>query len=508
MEYPFVLYIYLSLSLSPIVVEKERFSGPLLTTIVGVEAAPSLIYIAPLVSRFLPPLIQASFSENFRVTVFGDSMAGILQRPIMAVAAVAAASISTDLPNKLQSSISSDSSVVTEAQCHPQSEPSLVSYISVSKLSDLSFVNRIQVPVHKANNHPKIPSVYSRPISNSPLSSVISSPVLLELYQSAELAKTAKPMAYSSSVSASPSEDLYRWHLPDPNAVDVAGKSSCYSAKSKTVVVLLGWLGAKQKHLNRYAEFYTSRGFHAVTFTFPMSDVLSYQVGGKAEREIESLAEHLTDWLDEEQGKNLVFHTFSNTGWLTYGVILDNIQKQDPSLTVRIKGCIVDSAPVAAPDPQVWASGFSAAFLKKQSVATRGSPNLQEHTKQTATYTVLEHKPAATETALLVVLEKLFNVVLNFPSVNRRLSDVMGILSSNQPKCPQLYIYSSADRVIPAKSVESFMDEQRRSGHEVRACNFVSSPHVDHFRNNPQLYKSQLTQFLDNCVFSDCKGPS
>lgn len=36
-----------------------------------------------------------------------------------------------------------------------------------------------------------------------------------------------------------------------------------------------------------------------------------------------------------------------------YGVILEKFQNQDPSLMGRIKGCIVDSAPVAASDPQV-----------------------------------------------------------------------------------------------------------------------------------------------------------
>lgn len=36
-----------------------------------------------------------------------------------------------------------------------------------------------------------------------------------------------------------------------------------------------------------------------------------------------------------------------------YGVILEKLKKQDPSLMGRIRGCIVDSAPVAAPDPQV-----------------------------------------------------------------------------------------------------------------------------------------------------------
>lgn len=36
-----------------------------------------------------------------------------------------------------------------------------------------------------------------------------------------------------------------------------------------------------------------------------------------------------------------------------YGAILEKFQQEDDGLIERIKGCIVDSAPVAAPDPQV-----------------------------------------------------------------------------------------------------------------------------------------------------------
>ena len=39
-----------------------------------------------------------------------------------------------------------------------------------------------------------------------------------------------------------------------------------------------------------------------------------------------------------------------------YGAILEKFQNHDSSLLGRIKGCIVDSAPVAAPDPQVMAA--------------------------------------------------------------------------------------------------------------------------------------------------------
>ncbi|KAL5066784.1 hypothetical protein RYX36_017671 [Vicia faba] len=425
---------------------------------------------------------------------------GPIQRPLVAAAAVAVASFSTDASDKFSflGSSSRDCST-SNLECSSsfnslqESHLLMVNSISDSKLAELYFVNKIRVPV---------PNVKFRvPVLGSNLynSSVCSSPVVRSLYRSAELSRFSRSSC-SNSVSDSTSEFMYKWHLPEPNTI------GGLSAKSKTVVVLLGWLGAKQKHLKKYAEWYTSKGYHVITFTFPMSEVMSYQPGGKAEQNVHMLVNHLADWLEEENEKNLVFHTFSNTGWLTYGVILERFQKQDPSLMKKIRGCIVDSAPVANADPQVWASGFSAAFLKKNSVATKGRVSTDESgIKVSIGSENLGPKPAPTEAALLLILKKFFEVVLHLPAVNRRLSDVLSMLSTKQPGCPQLYMYSSADRVIPADSVESFVDAQRKAGHDVRACNFVSSPHVDHFRNDPKLYASQLNQFLEECVVDHSK---
>ena len=243
------------------------------------------------------------------------SFSGILQRPLAAATTVAVAFVSADkLPLHRSSDPSSTSDFVNSStsnslqQTKPKPKLSWISHFSVSKLDNLSFVTRIRVPV---------PNINFPPVPDSGRNFVpyllYSSPALVNLYDSAELAKPF-PCITTSSPS---SEVMYRWHLPEPNAIDVSGTSDCSSAKSRTVVVLLGWLGAKQKHLNRYAELYTSRGFHAITFTFPMAEILSYQVGGKAEEHIDLLVNHLADWLEEEHGKNLVFHTFSNTGWLT-----------------------------------------------------------------------------------------------------------------------------------------------------------------------------------------------
>ncbi|XVE66403.1 hypothetical protein DITRI_Ditri08aG0077600 [Diplodiscus trichospermus] len=433
------------------------------------------------------------------------SLSGIIQRPLVAAAAVAVASVSADFSVKLPSPSSNTCSTSEQIETPvpnllQESKSSLVGRISASKLANLSFVSTIRVPLPSVN-FPVLNLGWNF-VPNMLYSSVASSPLLVNLYQSAELAKPSNSAVFMESIPTSAPDVLYQWHLPEPTAIDVSGTYDCSLAKSRTVVVLLGWLGSKQKHLKRYAEWYTSRGYHVITFTLPMIDIISYQAGGKAEQNVDVLVNHLADWLEEEHGKNLVFHTFSNTGWLTYGAILEKFQKQDPALLRRIRGCIVDSAPAAAPDPQVWASGFSAAFLKKHSFATKGFPisSKSDMGVYVSEREVSEPKPAVTEAALLLVLEKFFEVVLNLPAVNRRLSDVVGLLSCGQPTCPQLYIYSSADRVIPADSVESFIEKQRRDGREVRACNFVSTPHVDHFRSDPKLYTSQLSQFLEDCV--------
>ncbi|KAL6011353.1 hypothetical protein ACLOJK_001799 [Asimina triloba] len=85
-------------------------------------------------------------------------------------------------------------------------------------------------------------------------------------------------------------------------------------------VVLLGWLGAEKRHLKRYAELYTARGIRTVEFVVPLKVLLGLDLGRQAEARVVAFAGELIEWLSETEKngleRGLVFHTFSNTGWL------------------------------------------------------------------------------------------------------------------------------------------------------------------------------------------------
>ncbi|KAG8058681.1 hypothetical protein GUJ93_ZPchr0002g25534 [Zizania palustris] len=284
------------------------------------------------------------------------------------------------------------------------------------------------------------------------------------------------------------SDPFIQWDLPQPDAASPLGAGAVRAVrKGATLVVLLGWLGARQKHLRRYADLYRERGVGSVRFVVPVRELVGLDLGSRVERRVAELAAEIAAWCEADHHRTLMFHTFSNTGWLAYGAILDNLQSR-ADIIERIQGCVVDSAPVLEIRPEVWAAGFSAAMLKKSSSMTGPSTESPD-----------VMKPTWGENILLTTLQKFFEIVLHLPDVNKRLEKVHSVLSEKQPSCPQFYLYSSADKVIPADCVERFIETQKSLGRTVFSHNFVSSPHVDHYRSFPYLYSAKIDEFLKIC---------
>ena len=53
--------------------------------------------------------------------------------------------------------------------------------------------------------------------------------------------------------------------------------------------------------------------------------------------------------------RQLLFHTFSNTGWMGYGKVLQQLYEKlgREAVDGAVRGCIVDSAPMLKQDPDV-----------------------------------------------------------------------------------------------------------------------------------------------------------
>ena len=113
-------------------------------------------------------------------------------------------------------------------------------------------------------------------------------------------------------------EPFIQWDPPPPQ--DVAGGSPPGAGRGEeegpALVVLLGWLGARQKHLRRYADLYRDRGVRSVRFVVPVREVVGLDLGRRVERRVADLSVEIAAWCDADRRRTLLFHTFSNTGWL------------------------------------------------------------------------------------------------------------------------------------------------------------------------------------------------
>lgn len=117
----------------------------------------------------------------------------------------------------------------------------------------------------------------------------------------------------------SPNGAGFAWHRPPSNVINGENASIFDHREAAVTVVLLGWLGAKRKHLRRYVEWYNSRGINAITFVVEAKELLSFDLGRGVEKRMADLSKEIVSWVShkEEDGKQrcLIFHTFSNTGW-------------------------------------------------------------------------------------------------------------------------------------------------------------------------------------------------
>ena len=78
--------------------------------------------------------------------------------------------------------------------------------------------------------------------------------------------------------------------------------------------------------------------------------------------------------------------------------------------------------------------------------------------------------------------------------------DLYDDISHDRTRCPQLFLYSRADEIVPAADVAELVEARRRRGLQVKQVVWDDSPHVRHFTMHPEVYTDTCRHFAHACL--------
>jgi len=244
-------------------------------------------------------------------------------------------------------------------------------------------------------------------------------------------------------------------------------------------VVLFGWLGAQPKYLEKYADLWKSRGAKVLPYTPPITATL---FPFQADRSILDFSKRMGEHVDPQpqpprpQPPRVIYHVFSNGGFLFLGALIRATQMGlVPEWVLGSpSGIIIDSAPGEI-SVDMAARGVGAAAFKE------GSKGFEDRFP-----------------FFVDLSRSLFQFYLNIPFIKNRIAEVKHAWEVHSPTCPQLFLFSEEDVLIPPEDIERFMLVQRNRGVQVSSNRWQGTLHVEHYREYPEEYIGELKQFVKN----------
>ena len=238
---------------------------------------------------------------------------------------------------------------------------------------------------------------------------------------------------------------------------------------SKPIVALLGWNSAQDKHLAKYSEIYEKKGFDTIRISGNPFSTMMFLHRAK------NVAQNLLDILVEmksDQDCSIIIHAFSMGGFNVYHFMRQAILSPGHQHfnSIHIIGCIFDSCPHF---PSMHST------LSVQSSILQNIPN-----------------PLAKVVTWIGLGIVYPSVYLLGPHLKPLISD-----NINSPLgCPELFLYSDVDHLIPYEHVKTFLKAHKEKGIKVFSKLMKGSAHVQHLRNYPEDYLNQINSFTDYCL--------
>lgn len=253
-----------------------------------------------------------------------------------------------------------------------------------------------------------------------------------------------------------------------------------WQGTKEPVVILLGWAGCKDKYLSKYSSIYNEQGCVTIRYTAPLKTVFISESFGY--KELRSTALKLLEILYDYEVENspIFFHIFSNGGFMLYRYVVELLLNDKQFSSLHVIGAVVDSAP-----------GSANVRGALRALATTLGPKISPVLR----YVLL---------ALFAVTVFLLRVVL-YPVTKYIHKNHYDAVQDRPPSWPHSFLYSKGDQTIRHRDIEFFMATVKQKGVPVDSFDFVTSPHVGHFRDFPEQYALKCREFLVSCM-KDSEG--
>ncbi|XP_069794810.1 transmembrane protein 53 [Narcine bancroftii] len=254
--------------------------------------------------------------------------------------------------------------------------------------------------------------------------------------------------------------------FPDPSDSDL---------KEDPVIILLGWAGCKDKHLAKYSYIYKNQGYVVLRYTSPWRQIF---FTGFFNKNLRYSARKLLDLLlDIGVEEHLIlFHVFSNAGSMLYRHIIELLFSQSEIYFAKLNvvGTIFDSSP--------------------------GNRNLQGGVRALnavlgSSINIFMKCFVIPAFIFIAFFQVLFYPVLQFISLSH-----YDALKVDPSRWPQLFLYSKADKIILYRDVEGMIKTRELLNIDVESIDFITSQHVNHFREFPEKYSNKCISFFKECI--------
>eukprot|EP01133_Synstelium_polycarpum_P004383 gene4383-5128_t len=236
-----------------------------------------------------------------------------------------------------------------------------------------------------------------------------------------------------------------------------------FALTAHPLVVIIGWINCRPRHLEKYAKLYRNNGF--CTMAFVPSSILHFFF-----QKFNTLAMNFLDFLMDEVERvprPIIIQVFSgNLVFLSYVYqMLRHDDKYKP-LIPFIKGQVFDSCP-------------------------------SEISERTASSSLLQTaKSRVTKSAIRGVCRTYARVV-DVPKLNK---DFWARLSDCPILSPQLFIYATDDPITSYRDVEKGIEIMRQQGIPTTVIQFDHSKHVNHYKVHPMRYLKSLATFWESVL--------